>query len=827
MKYKLTPRAFVELKTPHHPQISPDGKRVVFEVHEPDFDEGRVVSRLWMGDTGGEKARQITFSWESDHGPSWSPDGKHIAFLSTRPDLTQPPPEEEEQPKDQIWVLPADGGEAYRLTNTKEGVRGYDWTPDSAAIIFLTDEARLLPMQFVRDDARKRKIDPVVEHQDKLRRQLWVVTLAERKPELLFTGDFGLSEFDISPDGKQLVFNTNYTGEPNDYHQYDLFILDLESEEEPRKLADRPGAKTNPIWSPDGKQIAFLSSLDPQLSYSQDCVWTVEATGGEPRNLFASCPWDAEEIAWSRHDADLFAVVADRTMCPIVRVTPQSEAVVVTRADSISCEDLHVGLNGAAVAIVEYDHSLPEVCVIGPDGTWNPITELGKEFLERYELPRSEIVHWSSDAGEIEGILTYPTGYDESAPAPLVVQVHGGPKGHAMNILRSYYQHPVWAAEGYAVFQPNFRGSAGYGNDFAVANRRDLGGGDFRDIMAGVDHLIQLGVADPDRLVIMGGSYGGYMTNWAIGQTDRFKAAISQFGMFSLITSTANSELSRWELEYLGAPYWEDPEIYRQCSPSTFIDRMNTPVLIIHGEGDANTFISNSKEMYHALRQRGVTVEFAHYPREGHGVREPGHKLDEMRRCLAWFDRYVKAEGSAPPRYRLGDRIVHEGYELILLRTEDADFGWGDDPGSPRLLETAFSLASKDAVDQAWDFVLADVQLLGPDGQPCRLRGVPTDFGGGRSLVEGQDLTIVVPPDKETGRLGVAPIAVFEIPAEGGDFEVRFGDFPPIAFSMGPKEEGEEEAPSPKEAASEERLDSEASLGAPEPILVPQRPREG
>lgn len=824
-RHKLTPRAFVELKTPHNPKLSPDGKRVVFEVHEADFDEGRYVSRLWLAYTDGQKARQLTFSWESDHDPRWSPDGRQIAFLSTRPDLTQPPPpEEEDHPREQIWVLPIDGGEAFRVTNAREGVRNFAWTPDSAGLIFVTSEARLQPMQFFHDDAIKRKVDPVVEHQEKLRRQLWAVTLEDRKPELVYTGDYGLSELDISPDGKRLVFNTNYTGEPNDYHQYDLYVLDLESDDEPRKLTERPAAKTSPLWSPEGASIAFLSSLNPALSYSQECVWLIDAAGGEPRNLFATVPYDVEEIAWSHAEGVIYAIVADRTKTPIVRVSSEGDVSIATQAGSISCEDLDVARSGEIVAVVEDDRTVAEVCLISPSGDWKALTELNKEFLERHELPRIEVVHWECDGAEVEGVLALPAAYENESALPLIVQVHGGPKGHSQNTLRSYYQHPVWAAEGFAVLQPNFRGSAGYGNEFAIANRRDLGGGDFRDIMAGVDYLVARGIADPARLAIMGGSYGGYMANWAIGQTDRFAAAISQFGMFSLITSTANSELSRWEIEYLGAPYWEDPEIYRQCSPSTYLDRMNTPVLIVHGQADANTFISNSKEMYQALRARGVPVEFAHYPREGHGVREPGHKLDEMRRCMAWFEKYLSVPAKAQPRYRLNDRIMHEDYELILVRAEDADFGWGDESDGPRLLELALSMASKEPVEAAWEFALEDIRLLGPDGRPCVLRGVPIDFGGGRSLVEGKELTIVVPPDKDTGRLGVAPVVVFEIPAEGGEFEVRMGDFPPIGISIGPKEdkpEGEEAPGTPGETP-----DVATALGAPEPILVPQRPKK-
>jgi len=873
---RLTPRAFLELKTPHSVHLSPDAKRAVFVVNEADFEESRWVSHLWLaevsvarqalstenpssrnrqpatGDTTSDtqhrtpdsqrpasaRARQITFSYEGERAPRWSPDGRWIAFLSARPDMTEPPPpseeEEEQAHKEQLWILPVEGGEAQRLTTMKEGVRAFDWMPDSKTIVFLAPEPRPQPMQFVRDDARKRKVDPVVEHEEKFRQQFWEIGVEDRKPELLYTGDFGVAEFDIAPDGKQIVFNTNYTGEPNDYHAFDLFVLDMETGVA-RKLIERAGGKFQPQWSPDGTRIAFLANRDPSLSYSQECVWEVAAEGGEPVNLFADVPYDAHALLWARGDGALYVTVADRTNGPLMRVARGEIASVTAPGAALACSDFDVGAGGAVVATLEDDTTPPELYALEPGGEKCALTELNKAFRERYALPRQEVVRWKSDEWEIEGILvhppecplrtdpSHPITRSPNYPLPLVVQVHGGPKGRIANTLRSYYLHAVWASEGYLVLLPNFRGSEGYGNAFAIANRRDLGGGDFRDILAGVDYLIERGLADPNRLGIMGGSYGGYMTNWAIGQTDRFAAAISQFGIFNLITDFSNSEISRWDPDYLGAYYWEDPEIYRRCSPATYLHRIKTPVLILHGDSDNNTFISNSKEMYQALRARGATAQFVHYPREGHGLREPNHKLDEMRRCLAWFDRYLKGAGTAPPAYRVGDRIVHENYELCVLRADDAEYsGWHEEWG--RLLEVAFSIASHDPVDAAWQFPVEEVRLTGPDGAACPLRGVPTDAGGGRTLVEGQSLTLNIHPDRDTGRIGFALAAAFQIPNEGGVFELRVANFPPVVFVLGrkeAKEEGEKaerhEAPEPEPTPSVPLPEEEG------PIQTPQR----
>lgn len=835
-QHRLTPNALLELKIPRHPALSPDGKKVVFEVSEADFEESRSVSRLWLAETASDtttKPRQITFSYEGERSPGWSPDGRYIAFLSTRPDMTEmPPDEEEDDPKDQIWLLPTQGGEAQRLTNTKEGVRKFEWMPDSTAIVYLTEEARPQPLQHVHDDSQKRKLDPTIENEEKQRRQFWEIGIEDKKPELLYTGDYGIGDFVLSANGNRLAYISNETGEPNDYHRYDLFVLDLEVDGEedaepsdPRRIVERSGAKFSPQWSPDGTQIAFLAGLDPELSYSQEGVWLVSAAGGVPHCLSDQTTYDAHDLHWDRAENRLYAKVSDRTNAPLVRfveITEDSAILqpVTSPGEVVSCLEYDLARNAdTVVAVLEDDRTPPELYVIETDGTRRALTELNKEFTGRYRLPKQEVIRWQTDIGEIEGLLTWPINFREEGraksdelpardeekgiteeetlpssffPLPLIVQVHGGPKGHAVNTIRNYYQPAVWASEGYLVLQPNFRGSEGYGHDFAVANRRDLGGGDFRDIMAGVDMLIEQGLADPERLGIMGGSYGGYMANMAIGKTDRFAAAISMFGMFSLITSTANSEISRFENDYLGHYYWEDPDIYRQCSPSTYLENIRTPTLILHGDSDNNTYLANSKEMYHALRARGVTCRFVHYPREGHGVREPNHKLDEMRRCLDWFDRYLKSEDKVRSTYRLEEKIEQGGYELHVLRAEDGEYA-GRHPEDTRLLEVTLSLASQEAVEVGWELALETIRLLGPGGAVCPLAGVPVSAGGSKLLVEGENLHLRLQPDEKTGRLSLGLGLAYEIPAEGGHFTLLIADFPPVVFPVAPKEKEDEE----------------------------------
>src|SRR5579884_64333 len=336
-KQRITPRALLEAKRLSEPKIHPDGRHVVFVVTEADFDESRWVSHLWLTEwpapeegmpegteasesrmvTDGtedtdkatpprdasfvterqeegpesvssviqteeknEHARQLTFSYDGETRPRWSPDGRYLAFLSARPDESEPPEEDEEdeedEPKQQLWVLPAEAGEARKITSAKEGVLDYAWTPDGSALIYLAPEPRPRPIESVRKEERsRRKLDPVVEQEDRLRRQFWRVDVEERKPKLLYTGDYGIDDFALSPDGERIGFVTNYTGEWNDYHKVDLWILNL-ADGKAFQLLERRGGKYRLRWSPDGTQIAFLSWLDPQLSYSRESLFVAD-----------------------------------------------------------------------------------------------------------------------------------------------------------------------------------------------------------------------------------------------------------------------------------------------------------------------------------------------------------------------------------------------------------------------------------------------------------------------------------------------------------------------------------------------------------------------
>ncbi len=771
---------------------------------------------------GGEeddRTRQLTFSYEGESNSRWSPDGRFLAFVSARPDLSELPDDEDEDAKDQIWILPMEGGEAKRLTNEKEGVLEYDWLPDASGIVYLATEPRPKPVESLRKETRERhKIDPTVEHEEKLRRQFWHIEVEGKKPKLIFRGDYGIQEFLLSPDGERIAYMTNHTGEWNDYHQVDLFVRDMDANVT-HKIVEREGGKYSPRWSPDGTHLAFLSWLDPKVSYSRLSVYSVPVPPlpskvGTPVDGTALAPltppeFDAEilEFAWSAHNNLIYAVTAEGTGNNVVRILPDSGKSKPAFEDKAGDRrELYLdGTSSAFVFIQETNASPPEILLRDDVGKVHQLTKINAEFAERYILPKQEVVAWNSPDGmRIEGILLRPLDAEADKPAPLIVQIHGGPKGRATDTLRGYYLHPIWATEGYAVLLPNFRGSEGYGQAFAVANRRDLGGGDFQDIMAGVDWCIAEGIADPQRLGIMGGSYGGYMTNWAIGQTNRFKGAISQFGIFHLQTDYSNSELSGWDNDYLGAYYWEDAEIYRKLSPGSYLEKIQTPTLIMHGDDDTNTFISNSKELYQALRHRKVPTQFVHYPREGHGIQEPNHRLDEVRRCLAWMDRYVRHAGQSRGLYRIGDRIAHSESPWILCvtRSEAGDYagqpqGEAKEKSETLLWEVAFTLhrTEPQATEEPFTLRFAEISLhrrTDSEGNSYSPVGLPLDSYGGSYLVEGGDLHFTVLPDSETGLVALAGVVVFRLPKTADSFLLKIRDFAPIQVEITEESEQKE-----------------------------------
>lgn len=792
-KQRLTPQALLEIRSPAEVHISPDASRVAFVVEETDWEENEEVQHLFVGrvlsgegDDGG-LARQVTHGKPVDAYPRWSPDGKWLAFLRTA-DENADEDDGDDESRAQVWLLPMDGlgGEAEKLTDAKEGVGIYDWLPDSSGIVYLAREPRPKPLQTAYEDKIDDADDAVVDREERFRQQIWRIDREHKRAGLVHAGDYGVGEIAVSPDGKLVAFSTNYTGEPNDYHKVDIWAVPVDGGEA-RPLAQGPGGKFHPVWAPDGSRVYYATTLDPEISYSQEKLYSVGLDGGAPVPETAEFPHDLtgwHGFQFDKSGALYLSVALGTSTVLYVRRDGRFEPLL---GEDEHIQEFSVAKDGTIAFISSAVDDAPEVYALASGRQSKPValSDLNDDWMDDYELASTDLMTWPSTGGfEIEGMVTYPLGYVEGRRYPTIVSLHGGPHGRAVQSLMSNGLHQLLAAAGFLVFAPNYRGSEGYGNAFSTASRGDLGGGDFEDVIAGIDRLIEEGAADGDRLGIMGSSYGGYLVNWAIARTKRFKAAVSAFGIFSFFTDFSNSEAPRWESEYLGGAYWEIPDEYHRRSPSTYARDIETPVLILHGVDDPNTFVANSHELYNALRLQGKTAQFVRYPREGHGFFEPRHRIDELRRCRAWFEKYLAPADA--PAFRLGDHVDHAGWRLTVVRADIEDYA-GSTEKDGAYLEVQIVLRDTGAASEL-NLTPGDFSLSrrGSTGRKIRPAGVPVDVLGQKSLAQGHGWRFRFHRRKDEPEIAAAVAVAFPIDERGGEYDLIVNNFPSVALEIAP-----------------------------------------
>jgi len=752
--------------------ISLDGKSVVFVLSKADFEESKYRTDLYLASVETGEVRQLTFSNEDERNPKFSPDGKFIAFISNRKSDPQ-----EKETKNQIWLLPVDGGEAFKLTNAPEGVISFQWMPDGKNILYLTQETLPKPEKEKKERDKKLKFDPTVVDKEKYRKEFYIVDVKTKKERKIFTGDYGIEQFDVSPDGKFVVYNTNYTGDIDDSKKFDLWLLEVETGKS-KQLTKRPGGERQPKWSPDGKYIAFVADLDPKFTYSQEELFIADPQTGEIKNLTEKFDVGIVSYEFSKSEpGKIYARTASGVYTHIYTISINDGTIKEFLGGERVFSDIAV--SGKVLAfLVEDKTSAPDVYVL-KNGELKKLTDLNPQ-LKNFTFGEQTVIRWKSfDGWVIEGVLVKPVNFEQGKRYPMLVAVHGGPYGRIQDILRQYYNLQVWANEGYLVFAPNFRGSSGYSNKFGIANFKDLGGGDFKDIMAGIDYIVkELKIADENKIGIFGGSYGGYMTNWAITQTDRFKAAVSMFGIFNLITDYSNSYLPSWEPDYLGDYYWNNLKIYLERSPFYYVKNIKTPVLIMHGDEDPNTFISNSKEMYQALKHLGKTVEFVRYPREGHGFREPNHRIDEFYRCLAWFNKYLLGiEPEKKPLVRVDEWVETDEWAIKVVNA-NKNVNYSGFDTSKKFIEVEILFRAKENAKPLEINLLSDFTLISSDASASPA-GVPVEVSGVKGLLVGNvKASINAKDEKQYYPLRVA----FDVTGLKGEMRLRISKFPQFEF---------------------------------------------
>ncbi len=627
------------MKTIGAPQFAPDGKRIAYTVSEWDRKEDRRVTHIYLVATDGGKSIKLTNGEKGENAPQWSPDGTRLAFLADRDKGAQ------------IWLIPADGGEAEKLTSEENGVQSFRWSPDGKQIAFVTRDTP--KDKEAREKKKKDKFDTITVDRDLNYAHLWTINVESKDKKRLTEGEFSVQTPQWSPDGKWLAYAASkaaaqesiFTDISND-RDSDIFVI-AASGGAARKLTTNPSADANPQWSPDGKWLAYAANTDSWASKTD--VLLVSVDGGAPKDLTASFIESAGGgLSWSPDGKTLYFSSGVGMYNHVYSVPVAGGNVAPLTSGKLNYGQFDLSADGKRLAYTLNDSRTPDniwVSTLGQNDA-KQLTTVNPQIND-FAIADSEVIKWKGpDNLDIEGLLLKPLGYQAGKKYPLILQIHGGPYGKFSDTFNARNQ--IWAANGYAVLMPNPRGSTGYGNKFTIANLNDWGGKDFQDIMAGVDAVIARGLADADKCVVMGGSYGGFMTFWTVSQTDRFKAAIGHAAISDWYSFQGQSDIpGLMEYGFKGNS-WDVPENYRRWSPMTYVSKVKTPLMITHGERDQRVNIQQGEQYYRALKKRGVEVVFYRYPREGHGIQEPNHVIDLTARQLEWFDAHLGIKREKP-----------------------------------------------------------------------------------------------------------------------------------------------------------------------------------
>jgi dipeptidyl aminopeptidase/acylaminoacyl peptidase len=617
--------------------LSPDGTRVLYVVSEADLKQGRYNTDIWMVPVAGGTPVKLTNAPGRDDTPHWSPDGKKVAFVSDR------------DGKPQIWLIAPDGGEASRLTESRTGVRDFAWSPDGSQLAYTARE----PDTDAEAKRKKDKADVIIVGQEK-RDRLYVIPAAGGASRQLTRGDLSVRNFAWSPDGSQLAYAAAPSPRAEDVFRTDLYVLPAAGGK-PRALVRRDGMNHLPKWSPDGKTVAFISGDGKADWLDSSAVCLVAAAGGTPRNVSKKFDGRIGSFEWAPDGETIYFAADHRATRQLFALSPRTGDMRPLTAGARLHDQFSLSRDGRCLAFLREDPTTPPEVYVSPLPELRPkrLTTTNPQ-LSGVALGKVEAVRWKSfDGLEIEGLLIRPVGYKAGTRYPLLTYLHGGPAlqfAHGFSVYPpgppqgSRYPIHVLAGQGYAIFCPNPRGSDSYGRKFRLANVRDWGVGDYKDIMAGVDHLIAQGLADPERLGVMGWSYGGYMTSWIITQTHRFKAASAGAGITNLTSMYGQTDIPTFLERYFEGLPWTEPARYAKHSPMTYAGNVKTPTLIQHGEKDDRVPLAQSQELYAALKRNGVPVELVIYPRQGHNPTEPRLQVDVLRRNVEWFNRWLKKE---------------------------------------------------------------------------------------------------------------------------------------------------------------------------------------
>jgi len=629
------------------PKVSPDGRWIAYSATTVDLEENKTRSAIYLiPSDGSAAAKQLTDGTKSDSGPAWSPDGKKIAYVSNRDGATR-----------QVWLYDVASGKSEKVTNLSGGAGSVQWLPDGSGFVLASDihpDCGVDPKCAEEKNVAAEKAPTKARVIDSLFYRHWNAWQESTRSHILYVGldgttrdltagNFDAAPFDISPDGRELAFARKTEAHPERSTNSDLFLVPIAGGEA-KRITTRTGADTSPAYSPDGRWIAYRSQS--RDGYESDLweLWLYDRRAGTSKRIAADFPNWIDSATWMPDSKSLIVDAPLAGKSALYEITLDGRATLIDRSGTAGSID--IAPDGKTIYFAMSTLKRPvDIYSITRNGQPKKLTRENDALLAQIAMGATEDMWWTgADGARVQGHLVKPPHFDPAKKYPAIVLIHGGPQG-AWNDAWSYRWNPQpLAARGYVILMPNPRGSSGFGQQFVEEISKDWAGKVYVDLMNGVDAFAALPYVDGDRMGAAGGSYGGYMVNWILGHTDRFKALVSHAGVYNLESMYGVTEelwFPEWEF---GGPFWEKPEQYEKWSPHLFAKNFKTPTLVVHGELDFRVPIGEGLQLFTALQRQGVPSRLLYYPDEGHWVLKPQNSKLWFQTVGDWFDRWLKAQ---------------------------------------------------------------------------------------------------------------------------------------------------------------------------------------